>query len=372
MKGKNSMEFQKFKDKIKEIVSEKLGAHMDIYMQRIDKTNGIVWEALVIRRKGSEAAPTFYMEPLYEAYENGDASLESIAETICTQCGQDKPGVSFDTESLLCFEAVRDKIIFRIVNLQKNIGMLEDMPHGTFLDFAVIYCVLLEDAGKKTMGTIMIKNSHLAAWGVDEGQVESYAKKNTPVILGSRLMPMSSIFEEICPGISGTTCSTGVPETDEIYVLSNRCKLYGASCILYPNLLGQVAEKLGSDFYIIPKVIKGRPVFFDPPNVKDAKNLLMGHLAKNKPEIPFTGAVELTVLWLFPKGKSHKHGEWRKTRPDTDNLQKLLKDCMTQVGFWKDDAQVVSEKVQKRWSDEPTGIYVEIKELEVVMDGKST
>ena len=120
------------------------------------------------------------------------------------------------------------------------------------------------------------------------------------------------------------------------------------------------------------KVIKGRPVFFDPPNVKDAKNLLMGHLAKNKPESPFTGAVELTVLWLFPKGKSHKHGEWRKTRPDTDNLQKLLKDCMTQVGFWKDDAQVVSEKVQKRWSDEPTGIYVEIKELEVVMDGKST
>ena len=74
-------------------------------------------------------------------------------------------------------------------------------------------------------------------------------------------------------------------------------------------------------------------------------------------------------MWLFPKGKSHRHGEWRKTKPDTDNLQKLLKDCMTQVGFWKDDAQVVSEKVQKRWSDEPTGIYIEIKELEEGADG---
>ena len=29
------------------------------------------------------------------------------------------------------------------------------------------------------------------------------------------------------------------------------------------------------------------------------------------------------------------------TKPDTDNLQKLLKDCMTKCGFWKDDAQVV-------------------------------
>ena len=117
------------------------------------------------------------------------------------------------------------------------------------------------------------------------------------------------------------------------------------------------------------KVIHGKPVFFDPPNVKDAKNLLMGHLAKNRPDKPIEGAVELTVMWLFPKGKSHRHGEWRKTKPDTDNLQKLLNDCMTQVGFWKDDAQVVSEKVQKRWSDEPTGIYIEIKELEEGADG---
>ena len=117
------------------------------------------------------------------------------------------------------------------------------------------------------------------------------------------------------------------------------------------------------------KVIHGKPIFFDPPNVKDAKNLLVGHLVKNRPDKPIEGAVELTVMWLFPKGKSHRHGEWRKTKPDTDNLQKLLKDCMTQVGFWKDDAQVVSEKVQKRWSDEPTGIYIEILELEEGADG---
>ena len=112
------------------------------------------------------------------------------------------------------------------------------------------------------------------------------------------------------------------------------------------------------------KVVNGRPVFFDPPNVKEAKKLLMGHLIKNRPKEPIVGAVQLTVMWLFPKGKSHKNGEWRTTRPDTDNLQKLLKDCMTMTGFWKDDAQVVSERVEKRWSDEPTGIYIEIEELE--------
>lgn len=44
---------------------------------------------------------------------------------------------------------------------------------------------------------------------------------------------------------------------------------------------------------------------------------------------------------MFPRNKTHKHKEWRVTKPDTDNLQKMLKDCMTLTGFWNDDAQVV-------------------------------
>lgn len=112
------------------------------------------------------------------------------------------------------------------------------------------------------------------------------------------------------------------------------------------------------------KVVKGKPLFYDTPELKDAKTLLMGHLSANKPSAPIIGALSLQTLWLFPKGKSHQHGEWRVTKPDTDNLQKLLKDCMTKCGFWKDDAQVVRETVEKRWSDEPCGIYIEIEELE--------
>lgn len=113
------------------------------------------------------------------------------------------------------------------------------------------------------------------------------------------------------------------------------------------------------------RVVKGKPVFYDPPAVKAARNMLSAHLAHHRPDKPMTGPVSLRVLWLFPKGKSHKNGEWRITKPDTDNLQKLLKDCMTRCGFWKDDAQVVSEAVEKRWADDPCGLYIEVNELEV-------
>ena len=113
------------------------------------------------------------------------------------------------------------------------------------------------------------------------------------------------------------------------------------------------------------RVVNGKPLFYDPPAVKEARKLLTGHLLLHRPDVPISGAVSLTVIWLFPKGKSHKHGEWRTTKPDTDNLQKLLKDCMTKSGYWKDDAQVVRETVEKRWSDDPAGIYIEVQELEV-------
>ena len=63
----------------------------------------------------------------------------------------------------------------------------------------------------------------------------------------------------------------------------------------------------------------------------------------------------------FPK-QNHENGEYRITKPDTDNLQKMLKDCMTKVGFWKDDALVASEITEKFWADQP-GIYIRIEEL---------
>ena len=115
-------------------------------------------------------------------------------------------------------------------------------------------------------------------------------------------------------------------------------------------------------------VVRNKPVFYKPEKLKEAKKEIIKHLMPFKPVKPYEGAIELHVVWLFPKGKRHKHNEWRITKPDTDNLEKLLKDCMTQVGFWKDDAQVVKEVVENRWSDEPTGISIFIDTLPKIME----
>lgn len=108
-------------------------------------------------------------------------------------------------------------------------------------------------------------------------------------------------------------------------------------------------------------VMNGKPVFYEPTELKKARQKLMAYLGKYKPEKKYKHGLRLIVKWCFPKG-AHTDGEYRTTKPDTDNLQKLLKDCMTQVGFWEDDALVASEIVEKFWADIP-GIYIRIEEL---------
>lgn len=108
-------------------------------------------------------------------------------------------------------------------------------------------------------------------------------------------------------------------------------------------------------------VINGKPQFYEPPELKDARQKLLAHLSKHVPDKKFCGAVRLITKWCFPKGE-HSNGEYKTTKPDTDNMIKLLKDVMTELKFWKDDALVASEITEKFWADVP-GIYVRIEKL---------
>ena len=106
----------------------------------------------------------------------------------------------------------------------------------------------------------------------------------------------------------------------------------------------------------------GHVRFYDTKELKAARSLFVEALKAQAPDDPLEGPVRLHVTWMFPT-KTHRTGEWRITRPDTDNLQKLLKDCMTAAGFWRDDAQVCVECVGKLWTRECPGIDITVERI---------
>ena len=106
------------------------------------------------------------------------------------------------------------------------------------------------------------------------------------------------------------------------------------------------------------RVVGGYIHHYKKKNVAAAEAILRDALLPYVPAEPITDRpIVFWALWQFPYPKSakkHLPGTYRlkSTRPDTDNLNKLLKDVMTDMGFWKDDALIACEIIEKMYSDE--------------------
>lgn len=99
-----------------------------------------------------------------------------------------------------------------------------------------------------------------------------------------------------------------------------------------------------------------------------AKRDLMSLMIEHAPKVPLKGPIELQVEWAYPWRKSETKKrmaegyQYCDTRPDVDNLMKMLGDCMTRLGFYGDDSQIARLHFTKLWADKP-GITVWMWEL---------
>lgn len=110
-------------------------------------------------------------------------------------------------------------------------------------------------------------------------------------------------------------------------------------------------------------VVNGKTIYYEDAKLKDARAKLTAHLGPHAPSVKFTGPLRVMVKWLFPMTAKSINGQWKATRPDSHNLNKLLFDVMTATGYWHDDAQVASEIIEKFHAETP-GIFIQIEELE--------
>jgi Holliday junction resolvase RusA-like endonuclease len=92
---------------------------------------------------------------------------------------------------------------------------------------------------------------------------------------------------------------------------------------------------------------------------RKAEENLCALLLPFRPERPLEGPLKLDVYAAMPipaswskkrQEAAKDHREWPTGKPDLDNLVKHLKDCMTQVGFWRDDKQVVILEARKYYA----------------------
>ena len=113
-------------------------------------------------------------------------------------------------------------------------------------------------------------------------------------------------------------------------------------------------------------VRNGKPHFYEKSSVETARKEFILALKEHSPFKPSTKPIKLTIWFAFDTKDKKKWGQPKPTRPDTDNYLKLFKDCMTDAGFWLDDAQVVDERIFKTYAEKAT-IMVRWQEISEVI-----
>ena len=255
------MGIESFAEDVKENVKKKLGKGYEVTVRKVKKNNGVVCTGLCVSEDRASLSPMIYIDSHYDSYKKGNTTPAHTADYVADACRKKRPMV--DMRRFLNYEGVKNSIVYKLINTDKNRELLEDLPHLEFLDLSIVFQCLVED-GKNGTATILIHNAHAKLWGVSVGELHSVAVRNTPKLLGYEIKSMKQmLFETLQREASDKEAEYDVP----LYVLTNRHRTDGAVCILYPNLLKDFSEALGSNFYIIPSSV--HEVLFLPADNTD-------------------------------------------------------------------------------------------------------
>ena len=275
------MKFEDFIEKMKKALKNHYGDGHHVRVAVIKKNNNLVLHGISVMpsgpdRKGTEISPTVYLEEYYKQYEEG-ISFSELVQHVIDLYEKHRINVNFDMNFFLEYEKVKEKIVYKLINYKKNEELLEEIPHIRFLDMAVVFYYYMEN---EIFGTasILIYNTHMHSWEITLDTLYADAKKNTPVLLQSRMRNMEEIMLELLQkNIKDKYSSFKKADGEEpwmaeiadqmmdyifgdrsqmpMYVLTNESGQYGAACILYPEILEEFSRKMECGLYILPSSV---------------------------------------------------------------------------------------------------------------------
>lgn len=296
------MDYTEFVYAVKEKLTQKLDGGVKVSVYTTTKNNATERTGLILETPGINISPTIYLEEFYSLYEDGK-EIEWIADDLVELYGEIRQEKSWDYERMLSFEGVKDRIIFRLINTEKNQELLQDVPHREFLDLSLVFAVLVE-ASRDGTAVMLIKDLHMRQWKVTKRQLWEAAKENTKRLLPAECFGMNFAMYELLsrsrPGEHDRENllrrtwhmqeERELPEEDKMYVLSNQLKNYGAACIAYPYVLDMLAEVLKENFYILPSSVHEVII------VRESSNIRLSELERMVREINETQVPEEEIL----------------------------------------------------------------------------
>lgn len=239
------MEYIKFVTEVERIIKGKLGEGTTTEVRTIRKNNEHFRIGIVMIQEDASVSPTIYMESFYQKFQDGRA-LFDIADDILEVYEKAKLPQDIDVQSIKDYAKIKNRIVCRAINREKNEFWLRKVPHMECLNLAIV-CYIRLDLPGRGEASVAVDDELQKMWGISKDQLFWSACANTERKLPYYFRNLTELMEE-CIGQTPA-------EKQQIYILSNKERLYGAVAILYTRLTKHLGEVLGEDYYVIPSSI---------------------------------------------------------------------------------------------------------------------
>lgn len=281
----------RFYDSMRESLLRLKPEEMEITFKRIDKQNRKGLHGCALMMPDSAAAPTFYFEDLYEAYQNGTA-VDDIAQSLINYAVDNNlmtiPG-GIDIED---YESVKENLGIIVIGEENNREYLAEMVYEKIEDLALMPIIFTNDS--HGTGCIKIRKEFLSMWGVTESEIIEEAIENAP-----KLMPPT--FKNLNEIMGGPSDS----ENDEgLFVVSNMYYAGGASVAFYPGFLDCIGMALDRDLFILPSSVNELIIVTD--NGQDPDRLLEIVREVNRTQVA-PGDVLTDAVYHYSRNKGGFH-----------------------------------------------------------------
>ena len=253
------MDYEMFKEVVKEsFLSYMPGSYrgMEVRVDPVNKVNRTL-DGLSLLAKNEETmiSPTLYINDMYEKYSStGDlqATLQEAAKAM-DEVFREATIPSLDINT------AKDNIIFQLVNTMQNEDMLKNLPHREFQDLSIMYRWIV-GVDQKGLSSIVINNNVAESLGMGEEELFKAAAENTRRLLPPVVQSMNEVIMDMfmADGMPKELAEQMIGEQEPemtMWVISNERKIDGAASMLYEDKLHNLAEKVGTDLYILPSSV---------------------------------------------------------------------------------------------------------------------
>lgn len=250
------MSYERFVEKIAEIIREKVKEPLNLSIHTTIKNNGYERKGITFSEKGINISPTIYLEEYYEKFIRG-SDAESLAEQVLGMYYKVRVKHTWKEDAVQDYQNIKDKIIYKLVNRERNRELLSLVPHEDYLDLTVLFFVMVDiDEAGGQMATMLIRNEHLVWWKVSAEEIRRRAEINTEKLLPYEFSAMCMVIEEMLGDRDvGDEEWRKLREQESMYVLTNHIRSGGASVLLYTGRLEAIGAYFKENFYILPSSI---------------------------------------------------------------------------------------------------------------------